>query len=415
MRIAVVASEFPSISETFIVNQITSLIGLGHDVEIFAGRPKKEIRAHPDVEKYRLLEKCNYFPEPPEKNKLAAYIGALLSLFFRRPGLFFEALKAVKETSGAVPIGLIYKVCPFFGKKCFDVILCHFGPNGNTGTLLSEMGLGGKVVTFFHGYDMSNYLDKAGRGAYNYLFRKGDLFLPVSEKWKGLLKDLGCDESKTIVHRMGVDAEKFTFRGGNGAGGGKIKLLTIARLIEKKGVRYGIEAVAKLLPLYPDIEYAVAGDGPLKGELQALIDGFGCARRIKLLGWKDQDEILGLMREADILLAPSITGSNGAKEGIPVVLMEALAQGIPVVSTFHSGIPEIITDNKTGFLVTERDVDGLASKLESLLTDPELRARMGREGRAAVEADYDVKKLTRRLEAVLMALVSGQSPLTLIK
>lgn len=97
--------------------------------------------------------------------------------------------------------------------------------------------------------------------------------------------------------------------------------------------------------------------------MEELAGESNIADKVKLLGWKQQEEIVTLLNDADILIAPSITGNDGDQEGIPVVLMEALAQGIPVLSTQHSGIPEVVQDGKSGFLVPERDVDALAEKL----------------------------------------------------
>jgi colanic acid/amylovoran biosynthesis glycosyltransferase len=409
MRIAVVVNEFPSISETFIMDQVTGLMDLGHDVEIFAAKPGKGSKVHPDVRKYRLLSRCNYFRKPPEKNRIPAYVAVLSKVLLKKPVFLCKVIKAFKETSGAISPGEAYKISLFLeGRRSFDAIICHFGPNGNTGVLLKKMGFNGKVLTFFHGYDMSNYLRKWGRAAYNYLFREGDIFLPISAAWKEEMIKMGCPEEKILVHRMGVDVNKFGFDKSRANNGKNIKLLTVARLVEKKGVRYGIEAVARLLPKYSGLEYRIAGDGPLKKDLQGLIEDLGCTGSIKLLGWKDQDEIIELMNDTHIILAPSVTGADGAKEGIPVVLMEALAQGIPVLSTLHSGIPEIITDGKSGYLVPERDVDSLTLRLDNLLADPALRAEMGREGRRYVECHYDVKKLTRRLDRILTSVLSGR-------
>ena len=114
---------------------------------------------------------------------------------------------------------------------------------------------------------------------------------------------------------------------------------------------YAIHAVAKILRKYPHIEYKIAGDGPLKNELQALIRDLDVAGNIRLVGWKSQEDIGDLLRESDLLLAPSVTGKDGDEEGTPVVIMEALAQGLPVVTTQHAGIPEVVRDGESGFLV----------------------------------------------------------------
>ena len=160
---------------------------------------------------------------------------------------------------------------------------------------------------------------------------------------------------------------------------------------------YGIQAVASLLHKYPQVEYRIIGDGPLRPELSRLIQGANAGEQIKLLGWRTQEDIVKLMQEAHIFLAPSITSSTGDQEGIPVVLMEAMAQGLPVVSTWHSGIPELVQDGISGLLAPERDSDALAAKLDYLLTHHERWAPMGQAGRAYVQQFYDINLLNDQL------------------
>jgi colanic acid/amylovoran biosynthesis glycosyltransferase len=109
-------------------------------------------------------------------------------------------------------------------------------------------------------------------------------------------------------------------------------------------------------------------------------------------------------------LAPSVTAESGDEEGIPGVIMEAFTQGLPVVSTYHAGIPEVVKDGESGFLVPERDVDALVERLERLIEDPELRLIMGRNGRHFVEEQYDIDKLNDRLVRVYRQLLDGELP-----
>jgi colanic acid/amylovoran biosynthesis glycosyltransferase len=196
---------------------------------------------------------------------------------------------------------------------------------------------------------------------------------------------------------MGVDCNKFSFTLRYPSHDGKIRIVTIARLVEKKGVEYAIRAVAKLGKANENIEYNILGDGPLSGNLQQLIQELGVASKVKLLGWKQQHEVVEILNNSHIMLAPSVTSKNGDQEGIPVVLMEAMAMGIPVVSTLHSGIPELVQDKITGFLVPERDVETLAERLRYLIEHPEIWAEMGQAGRKFVEENYEINKLNNRL------------------
>ena len=347
------------------------------------------------------------------RNKLLRLVKAL-GLFtknlFKNPLPLLKSLNVLRLGRDAASLNAFYRTLIFLneGSHECDIVHCHFGPNGDLGALLKSVGaVRGKVVTTFHGYDLSNYLRAKGSNAYDSLFRTGDLFLPISERWKEELVELGCNENKIVVHRMGVDLGSFAFSPRQLRDDGRIQLLTVARLVEKKGVRYGIQAVAKLLDQYQRIEYRIVGDGPLKDDIGRLIDELGIGDRVKLLGWKRQAETIELMKEAHIFLAPSVTGGDGGQEGIPVALMEALAQGLPVVSTQHGGIPELIQDGKSGFLVPERDVDALARKLEYLIQHPEIWPEMGRAGRDYVEMYYDIDKLNDRLVGLFQRLLDG--------
>ena len=125
------------------------------------------------------------------------------------------------------------------------------------------------------------------------------------------------------------------------------------------------------------------------------------------MGALEQDEYLKIYQEARIFVLPSVTASKGDEEGTPVVLMEAQATGLPVISTFHSGIPEVVIHGKSGFLVPEKDVDALAERLEYLIEHPEIWPEMGKEGRKFVEKKYDIKKLNQQLVEIYQDLLKG--------
>jgi colanic acid/amylovoran biosynthesis glycosyltransferase len=206
---------------------------------------------------------------------------------------------------------------------------------------------------------------------------------------------------------MGIDTARFSATPGKELGQGGLKMLSIARLVEKKGIQYGIEALARVLERAPDrqVKYWIAGDGPLKMQLLAYAASLGVEDRVRFLGWMDQEEISDLMRRADILVAPSVTGPDGDQEGIPVVLMEALAMGLPVVSTLHSGIPELIVDGETGLLARERDAEGLAERILALISDRDLVRRLQNNGRKHVKEQFDICKLNKDLEHMCLDLI----------
>jgi len=288
------------------------------------------------------------------------------------------------------------------------VVHCHFGTVGRVGAYLREIGaLRGRLVTTFHGVDLSASL-RGDPSIYDHLLRHGDLFLPISDVWRRKLLSLGCNPDRTVVHRMGVEPGRFDFRIRQPADQ-PIKLLTVGRLIEKKGVEYGLRAVATLVRQGTKIDYAIAGDGPLREHLEQLAAELEISSSVRFLGWQDEEQVGALMVEHDMLLAPSVTDSVGDQEGIPVTIMEAMASGMPVVSTWHSGIPELVEHGAAGFLAPERDVAALAEAVQRII-DSDLWAAMGHAGRQRVETDYDVSQLDDALERHYRALVGRPAP-----
>lgn len=144
----------------------------------------------------------------------------------------------------------------------------------------------------------------------------------------------------------------------------------------------------------------------MRTQLEELIQKLGVASQVELLGWKQQTEVKEILDRADIFLAPSVTSKQGSQEGIPVALMEAMAMGLPVLSTLHTGIPELVENNVSGFLVPERDVDALAQKLRYLIEHPQLWGQMGKAGHTFVQEDYNIDKLNRQLIKIFEQLVN---------
>ena len=364
MRLAFVVNNFPKLSETFILNQIIGLKERGYHVDIYASALADKQKIHREIEQYDLLNHTFYYE----------------GLLFMVRNLFFK-------------------------KKNYDVIICHFGPNGYKGLLFKKLGfINGKIVTFFHGYDMSEVLKSKGNHFYDELFEKSDLFLPVSDFFKNKFISFGYDPKKIIVHRMGVDCEKFNISPNNTKKNDKIQILTISRLVEKKGIKYSIIAVSNLLNKGYKIKYTIIGDGPEKEQLKKLIDSLGVREDIEIMGAKNHVEILEFFKEAEIFVSSNVTAEDGNTEGIPVAIMEAMACKLPVVTTNHTGIPELVLDNESGFLVNEKDVASTAEKIEFLINNPKKRIEMGDRGRNIVKEKYNIEKLNNDFIKIIKSL-----------
>jgi colanic acid/amylovoran biosynthesis glycosyltransferase len=402
MRVAFLVIAFPTISETFILDQITGLIDLGCEVEIFAAQPEVAASVHPEVGEYGLM-KMRHVPMMPESYVRRPF-QALRLASSRGSGLGWPHLRSLnvfRHGPPAASLRLFFETMAFANRPRFDVIHCHFGPNGVRGLDLCDTGAlrGKKLVTSFYGYDVSEFPLGRRRNPYTKLFARGDLFLALSREMKQKLIQLGCPAKRIVVHPLGVNPALFPPKP-EWRPSRAVRILTIGRMVPKKGMECALKAVAALIGEYNNIEYAIIGDGPLRAHLEGLTRSLGITNAVRFAGWETRPEVVKALSEADILLAPSVTSESGDQEGTPVVIMEALACGVPVVSTRHAGIPEVLDDGVSGLLVPERQPEALALALQRLVRDPELRGSMGARGRAAMRDRHDIRKLNESLMGI---------------
>lgn len=399
MKLAFIVDSFPTLSETFVLNQITGLIDLGHDVYIFAGSRPKENSCIPELTNYQLKNKIIYHNDKP-KNIFLRYlsaIGILIKLFPKGIAPLVTSLSFSIYKENALSLAYFYKAQAFLQHQPFDAVICHFGQNGNLAVTLKELGaIHGKIITFFHGADLSKRLNVQEPTFYHDLISKGDIFLPISHFWQEKLIELGFSKKRIMIHKMGIDLKKFTFHQ-HKLNPDKINILSIGRLVEKKGFQYSIEAITNLIQQGHAIKYTIIGDGPLKESLAQLISNLKMTEHIILLGSQPHETIKEYIQQSDLLLAPSVTATNGDQEGIPVVLMEAMASGLPVLSTYHSGIPELINDGITGFLVEENKPDQIAKKIKELITDHSKLEDISLAARDFIKNNHDIIVLNKTL------------------
>ncbi|WP_310877414.1 glycosyltransferase [Priestia megaterium] len=410
MKIAFFVGEFPALSETFILNQITGLIDLGYKVDIYAYEPRDDKKIHENVKKYRLDESCNYYNIPKKKSmKILSFFRAFTINFYKNPLGLLRTVNFFKYGSESLNLVLFYQALSLLNKD-YDVLYCHFGPIGKNISILKECKVvRGKVVTTFHGSDISQYIKEHGESYYSSLFTNGDLFLPISNYFSKELTNLGAEKDKIKVHRMGIDTELFSLNLPEESVTDNIQVLTIGRLVEKKGIEFGIKAMIDIVKDYPNVYYTIIGEGPLQANLEKIIHEHKVDNKIKLVGAKSQKEITTYLSQTDIFLAPSVTSSTGDKEGIPVVIMEAMAKGIPVISSIHSGIPELVVHKETGFLAVEKDVNEIREYLVRLINDKDTRLNLGRNGSESVRNNFDIQKLNKELISKFELLLEGNN------
>lgn len=182
-------------------------------------------------------------------------------------------------------------------------------------------------------------------------------------------------------------------------------LLYCGRLVTKKGVLDALHAFAWVADQWPHLIFRIVGDGELKQHLVQEIDVLELGDRVEVLGALSHDRVIQEMQQAHLFILPSKTAENGDMEGTPTVLLEAQASGLPVLSTHHADIPEVVVDGESGFLVSEGDVEALADKLNVLLSQSDMWGKLGRRGRSHVERYYNIRQEVKRLETVYQHLL----------
>ncbi len=416
MKIAFIVWRFPVLSEAFILNQITGLIDRGHEVHIHPvnGLPKNYTgKVHPVVEEYKLLEHTYYPPTLPKNILLRFFksIGLVLKKLDKGSLQTLQLLNLEKYGHEVATLKTFYRTAALLNDGEYDIIHCQFGTLAPIALAYRDAGIiKGKLITTFRGIDISKYVQEQGEDVYEQLFREGEFFLANCEFFGNRAIKLGCPQNRIVVHGSGLDCSKFAFKPRYFPGDGKVRIATTGRLVEKKGIEYGIRAVAKLAETNPNFEYNIIGDGELKQTFEQLIAELNVGHVVKLLGWRQQKEIIEILDTCHIFVAPSVTAVDGNQDAPVNTLKEAMAMGLPVISTLHGGIPELVENRVSGFLVPERDADAIADKLNLLMQNSEIWSAMGKAGRARVEEKYDMNKLNDELVAIYQQILNSALP-----
>jgi colanic acid/amylovoran biosynthesis glycosyltransferase len=414
MRIAFLVDSFPLLSETFVLNQITGLLDSGHEVDVFAYSRPRQAMAHADVGMYQLEERVHYYSMPSRPTKrMITGLSETLRCLLASPRGFFRLLRAVSPFvlgRHALTLRPLHVFSAFVGREQeYDVLHCHYGPNGNLGAYLKQLGVRGKLVTMFHGYDIRAGL-KSPR-LYEPLMRSGDCFLAISRHNHDSLLEIGFDPERIVRHPVGIDTQRFPFKWerSTAPGGARpIRIVTVARLVPEKGLAIGLEALHRLLRVnHPrNIRYSIIGEGPLEDMLKRKANDLDLSRYVDFLGPMTRERVIDELLRSDLFFLPSV------EEALPVSLMEAQAVGLPIVATATGSVDEVVIDGGSGFLAPPGDVESLSIELERVVDTPGSWPGMGRKGRAYVEHNYDIRVLNMRLTDMYDALLDDEPDLT---
>ena len=279
-----------------------------------------------------------------------------------------------------------------------DLVHAHFASGGRTALPLAR-ALHVPLLVTLHGSDITVRCREPNR--YRRLAEEASLFICVSKFIRDCALEAGFPPQKLLVHYIGIDRDVFspstspqTFQG----------VLFVGRLVEKKGCEYLLRAMQLVQRAHPHCELTVIGDGPLRPSLEALAGQLRI--RCQFRGAQPTAIVREALRTAKLFCVPSVTAANGDSEGFGMVFAEAQAMGIPVVSTIHGGIPEVVLNRVTGLLSPERDYESLASALSSLLSDEELWQNFHHAALERIEQYFDLATQTVLLETIYSSTVT---------
>lgn len=423
LRIAMFVGSFPVVSETFIVRQISGLLDLGHDVDIYADtRDETGSPIQSEVTKYRLLERTTFLKMPretapwempvwpvtgrtwppgaadsiPNSIRVLRALSRLFQCLTTAPRLTFQVLNPGEYRYQAASLSALYRLAALSGiRKRYDVLHAHFGPVGNSFRFARDLWHAPLVVSF-HGYDFCTAPRLEGADMYRRLFATAAAITVNSEYTRKRVAQLGCPPARLHKIPVGLDPAMFAFHERHRKPEEPVRILVVGRLVEIKGHEYCIRAVAKLRDRHPDVRLEIVGDGPLRRPLEELAAQLKLQRIVTFHGACDCITVNRLMTESHLFVLASVS-IEGDQEGQGLVLQEAQACGLPVIATDSGGLPEGILPGQSGFLVPARDVDALAERLAYFIEHPEILPIMGRKGRELIEECYDIGKLNRRL------------------
>ena len=402
LRIAYMTGEYPRATDTFIQREVAALRQRGIHVQTFSVR-KPAKNENVGAEQQSEGQNTSYLqPICPWD-----LINSHFKLLKRSPSRYFSAawlglrarppgLKALfKQVAYFAEAGL---VASCMRERQLVHLHNHFS-NSSCSVAMLASALGGFTYSFtmhgpaeFFAPDYWRIDQKIRRALFiccisNFCRSQGMIYAP-QEKWPRM----------HIVH-CGVDPTLFERCTHEGQGK---RLLFVGRLAAVKGLPVLFEAIAQLRQDRPNIILTIAGDGPDREKLLQQAKELGIEENIRILGYQSQSQVRQLLTQTDVFVMSSFA------EGVPVVLMEAMAAGLPVVATRVAGIPELVEDGVSGFLVPPGEATELAERIAALLDDEDLRTRFGKAGRAEVQAEFNIHLEAQRLCAILTAALEGR-------
>ncbi|WP_152352535.1 glycosyltransferase family 4 protein [Brachybacterium subflavum] len=385
-RIGYVMKMYPRFSETFILTEMLELEARGADLEVFSLRLPVDGRFHPDLAHLRAPVQYLHPGTLRAEHLWQALRDHLADLGPVGPeDLVDLAAASPREAAQALDLARAARA------RGITHLHAHFASTATTVARLAARLAG--ITYSFTAHAKDIFHEEVDAADLRAKLAGAAAAITVSDFNLAHLRESFGEDARAVrrIHN-GIALERFPFRGARADAGEPAHVVAVGRLVEKKGFDVLVEAASILRARGVDLAVDIAGAGPLEADLGAQILAAGLEDRVRLLGPLPQDRMRDLVRTASVFAAPCRVGSDGNRDGLPTVLLEAMALGTPCVSTPVTGIPEAIRDGSTGLLVPEDDAPALSDALESLLADPDLRRALSLAGRALIEERFDASR-----------------------
>lgn len=389
MKLVVVVSEFPKLTETFAYRNVVEYDQLGHDTSIFHIKPfRKDEIVHGFIRD--LLPRAFTFPYLGSRA-----LGALLAETVRRPGAMALLVRQIlaahrREPKRGLAVAALFPKAVALGRWCrlngVEHIHGEFaGHPANAALIAARLA---DVPYSFSAHANDIFVSQAllSRKAQGAAFVRA--ISDYNIRWLTALP--GFPAEKLCLIRCGVARELLDVPAAAAPGAEGLQILYVGSLIKKKGVAHLLDALAAL-PGDMAWKARIVGGGDMSETLKAQADRLGLTDRVSFDGPQPAEKVARAYREAHVLVVPSIPGDNGRVEGIPVVLMEAMAHGRAVVASDLSGIPELVEPGRTGWLTPPGNASAIAAALVEIARDPKAALRIAQNGRARIATDYLVE------------------------
>jgi glycosyltransferase involved in cell wall biosynthesis len=402
LNVGYVLKRFPRLSETFILNEVLELERQGVPIEIFALlEPAEELR-HETLK--RLQSTVTYLPQGSLITQWRIREGRYAEgTFLERP--FKELFHGGKPPEASVLSLQAAALAILAQARGVNHLHAHFGTGATTVTMLAGRLTGIPYSFTAHAKDI--YHESVDTALLTQKIREARFVITVSEYNRRHLAELAGKNMAGKILRLynGIDLDRFRPDLSICREPGLI--LAVGRLVEKKGFHYLVQACRLLKDRGRPFRCLIIGEGPERASLTQQISTLELEDRVILVGAQPQGHVLETLKRAAVLVLPCVVSSTGDRDGLPTVLLEALAVGLPAISTTLTGIPEIIEHGNA--LVPPGDSIRLAMAVEEVLTNPELQQRLGLEGRSKAEKDFDIRKNVLILQDLFARSAGGQN------